>query len=192
MGDSFKGKIRVWNWGDYLFLEDWEHRLVLSSVARIRDPNKVPQPLYEIVADVDSDAVTFSDWMAGTNDVKGFFIEVRKFNFAKLDVIVDLRFRLVDFKVWFPTSKERVSYGFSNFFDPGLTPKAVVDAFWGGRNEDEIVTRLDVVVGGRLDNDKPWWGCELGRLNSRRFVGDLFEAQCSFSAFVFRWHSDRD
>jgi hypothetical protein len=143
----------VWNWDDYLFLEDWRHGLAVSSAARIKDPSRVPQQLYDITADVDSEAVVYSDWMAGTNDVKGFYIEVRKFKFAKLDVVVDIGFRLVDFKAWFPTSKDRNSYGFSNYFDDKVTPKAIVDAFWGGRNEGEIISRLDVAVQGRLDND---------------------------------------
>jgi hypothetical protein len=156
MADRMEGKVRVWSWGTYLFLEDWKHELVLSSAARIKDPSKVPQQLYEITEDVDLDigTVTYSDWMAGTNDVKGYVIVVNKLDFAKLEVIVDLRFRLADFKVWFSTSKDRVSYGYTNFFTPELTPKKVVDAFWGGRYEEEIVARMDVVVGGRLDNDR--------------------------------------
>jgi hypothetical protein len=153
MEDDFNGYARVWNWGDYFFLKDWRHELVSSSAARIKDPGKVPQPLYEITADVDSDAVNYSDWMAGTNDVKGYFIEVWKHNFAKLDVLVDLRFRLVDFKAWFPTSSDRTSYGRSNYFADEVTAKEIVDAFWGGSYEEEIVNRLDVAVRGRLDND---------------------------------------
>jgi Fe-S-cluster formation regulator IscX/YfhJ len=146
-------RVRVWNWGQYLFLEDWRHELVASSAARIKDSSKVPQQLYEITADVDPDAVKYSDWMAGTNDVKGYFIEVKKSNFAKLDVITDLRFRLADFKAWFPTSKIRTSYGFSNYFAGNVTPKLVVDAFWAGVDEEDIIQKLDVAVLGRLDND---------------------------------------
>jgi hypothetical protein len=149
-----EGRVRVWNWGQYLFLRDWKHELVASSAAKIKDPSKVPQPLYEITADVDPDAVTYLDWMAGTNDVKGYFIEVKKSNFAKLDLLVNLRFRLADFNAWFPTSKDRPSYGFANYFADDVTPKAIVDAFWGGDNEEDIAQRLDIVVKGRLDNDK--------------------------------------
>jgi hypothetical protein len=63
---------------------------------------------------------------------------------------------VVDFKIWFPASK--VNYGYSNVFKPELSAKAVVDAFWGGENEEDITSRVDVVLEGRLDNDKPMVG----------------------------------
>jgi hypothetical protein len=66
---------------------------------------------------------------------------------------IDLRFRLVDFKVLFSGRKE--SYGYSNWFSPELSPKDVIDAFWGGIDGGDILRRLDVLLHGFLDNNKP-------------------------------------
>jgi hypothetical protein len=156
MDDLLDAKVRVWTWSQYMGRGDWLHDVVLSSAARIKDPGKVPQQLFEITSDVDSGAVSFFDWMAGTNDVRGYGVRIEHPVGATFQMIVDLKFRLVDFKVWFPGSK--VNYGYSNIFSPDLDPKDVVDAFWGGRNEEGITSRLDVVLHGFLDNDKPMVG----------------------------------
>jgi hypothetical protein len=87
--------------------------------------------------------------------LKGYLVVVEKSDFAKMEVIVNLQFRLVDFRVWFPNSSDHAQYGYTNVFMPGLNPKAVVDAFWGGRDENAIVSRLDAVLEGRLDSDSP-------------------------------------
>jgi hypothetical protein len=132
---------------------DWLHDVVLSSAARITDLAKVPQQLFDMTSDIDSGAVTYVDWMSGNSDVKGYGVTVKHKVGATLRMIVDIRFRLVDFKVWFPVSK--TNYGCSNIFDPDMSPKAVVDAFWKGKDELDIANRLDVILHGFLDNDKP-------------------------------------
>jgi hypothetical protein len=159
MKDKFDGKYRagarVRSWGTYLFLGDWRHERVLSRATRIEDPGKVPQPLCDMAADVDLEDAIFLDWVTANDALKGYLVVVEKSDFAKMEVIVDLRFRLVDLRVWFPKSTDHAQYGYTNGFLPGLNPKEVLDAFWGGRDENDIVSRLDVVLEGRLEYDSP-------------------------------------
>jgi hypothetical protein len=145
-------------------VDDWRH--VFSSAARIYDVTKIPQALFDMVADVDSSAVVFSDRMLGSNDVRGYLVTVVKPDLARLEVLVNLAFRLINFKVWFPGSKS--NYGLTNFFQPSLSPKRVIDAFWRGNSEEGITESLDVLVGGRLDSDKPLVGDWAGAFKKSR------------------------
>jgi hypothetical protein len=153
MGDLIEAKVRVWTWSQYMGKGDWLHDVVLSSAARIADLAKVPQPLFEITSDVDPGAVSFFDWMAGTNDVSGYGLLIQHRIGATLQMIVNLKFKLVDFSVGF--SDTETKYGYSNVFTPDLEPKAVVDAFWGGGNRTEITDRLDVALHGFLNSNEP-------------------------------------
>jgi hypothetical protein len=153
MDDLLEAKVRVWTWSRYIGKGDWLHDVVLSSASRITDSAKIPQPLFDMTSDVPSDVVSFFDWLAGTNDVKGYGVTIEHRIGATFQMVVDLKFRLVDFKVWFPIS--RINYGYSNIFTPELDPKDVVDAFWGGGDEAGITSRLDKILNGFLDTDKP-------------------------------------
>jgi hypothetical protein len=146
-------KVRVWDWGQYFGRGDWLHDVVYSSAARINDLSKVPQPLFNMTSDVDPGSVKYSDWMAGTTDVRGYGIVIKKSDDSSLQLLVDLKFKLIDFKVWFPKSK--TNYGYSNIFTPDLNPKSIVDAFWYGIGEDGVTSKLDTLLSGFLDNDKP-------------------------------------
>jgi hypothetical protein len=137
-------------------LDDWLHRKVFSSSARIRDNLKIPQQLFNMVSDVDISAVSFADHMLGGNDVRGYMVGIIKPKKERLELLVDSSFQLVDFKVWFPVS--RTNYGITNIFQPGLQPKRIIDAFWAGKGEDDTTHKIDVVLEGRLDNDKPLTG----------------------------------
>jgi hypothetical protein len=150
------------SWGAYMDVDDWMR--IYSSAARISDPAKIPQALFDMVSDVDYSQVAFGDHMLGTNDVKGYLVTVVKPNLARLEVLVNLSFKLINFKVWFPGSQ--TNYGITNFFQPSLSPKSVVDTFWEGGTEEAITWGLDILVEGRLDNDKPLtgeWGAAFRR-----------------------------
>jgi hypothetical protein len=147
-------------------LDDWLHRRVFSSAARIKDNSKIPQQLFDMTSDVDLSAVSFADHMLGGNDVRGYMVGVIKPGAERLELLVDSFFQLVDFKVWFPVS--RTNYGITNIFQPGLQPKRIIDAFWAGKGEDDTTHRIDVVLEGRLDNDKPLIGDWEGSVRKAR------------------------
>jgi len=136
-------------WGQYRCSQDWMHEKIQSSAARISDVSKVPQELYEITSDVDTDCVSYFDWMAGGNDIKGYMVRVVKGDWAALDMVLDLRFVMQDFKVYFP--KVNGHYGFSDIFLDGAKAKELIDAFWSGQTEKEIKNKLDILLNGRLD-----------------------------------------
>jgi hypothetical protein len=156
MGGSYKVKYLVKRKNYYIGRDDWLHDVVLPNESKITDPSKIPQQLFEITAAVGEGFVSFFDWVAEFNGEKGFGVSIEHEVGATFQMTVDTDFRVVDFKIWFPASK--VNYGYSNVFVPELHPKAVIDAFWGGKNEEDITSRVDVVLEGRLDDDMPMGG----------------------------------
>ena len=144
-----EGKQIVAHWGAYLVDGDWMHEKIYSSAAMINDVSKIPQELFDITSDVDPSCASYYDWMAGSNDVRGYCLVILRRGFARLEMVVGLNFKLVDFKVFFQELKS--PYGFSNTFSDNITPKSLIDAFWTGKDEKEVRSKLDVLLNGRLD-----------------------------------------
>ena len=143
------GREQAEHWGHYLVIGDWLHEKIHSSAARINNYKDIPQELFDITSNVEPSSASYFDWMAGSNDVKGYCIVVLRGNFARLEMVLNLKFALADFKVSFKS--DDVPYGFSNTFSDNITPKSIVDAFWRGVNEKDIRNKLDVLLNGRLD-----------------------------------------
>lgn len=143
---------RLWisSWDQYLGEQDWAHDRVFSSAARLSNYADVPQDLLDMTSDVPTENASYFDWMAGTNDVRGYLVRVSKPNKDILEITVNLNFSLVDFKIFFPGTGQH--YGFSNSFSEDVNPVEIINAFWAGRDDADVRARVDALISGRLDS----------------------------------------